>query len=161
VLRKRQSAYAPILYAGLVACAWKVGVVIHDHFPTQVFKYIAIGTAIAIIVAALVFVIRRVVAPRRDWLLKQYREAYRRHRCPVCSDPIQRGPLRHATWTRKGPIVPATLPDDTGAAGPYTCPSCGTLLYVECDSCQSLRHALLPFCESCGVEKEFAGASGS
>ena len=157
VLKKRESAYAPIVYAVLVASAWKVGSVIHEHFPREVFKYVAIGTAIVVVLVALVFLIRLVVAPRRDWLLKQYREAYRRHRCPVCSDPIQRGPLRHATWTRKGPVVPAPVHESSEPGEPYTCASCGTPLFAKCDNCQSVRHELLPFCESCGAEKKIDG----
>ena len=154
VLKKRESACAPIVYAVLVSSAWKVGSVIHEHFPKEVFKYVAIGTAIVVVLAALVFSIRLVVAPRRDWLLKQYREGYRRHRCPICSDPIQRGPLRHATWTRKGPVVPALVQETGEADEPYTCASCGTSLFVKCESCQSVRHELLPFCESCGAESK-------
>jgi predicted RNA-binding Zn-ribbon protein involved in translation (DUF1610 family) len=164
-LKGRTSPYRPLVYAAILATAWKVGVVMHAHFPARVFKYVAIGAGILTVVVALVKLIRTVVAPRRDWLLKQYREAYSRHRCPICSDPIQRGPLRLATWTRKGPALSGGAAAAVAVAGateaaqePYVCPACGTRLFERCESCSHTRHSLLPYCESCGAEKEFEEA---
>lgn len=161
-IRKRTSPYRPIVHAALVATSWKVGVVMHDHFPAEFFRYIAIAAGILIVLAGLVSLIRRVASPRPDWLLKQYREAYRQHRCPVCSDPIQRGPLRHARWTRKGPV--GALPGSAGASAepekPYTCPACGARLFEECERCHATRHSMLPYCEACGGEKAAPASAG-
>jgi len=159
--RKRGSAFRPVYLAALIATFWRVGVVMFDHFPRDFFKYIAIGTTIVLVLAFLVRVLRRVVAPGAAALLKRYREAYNSHHCPICTYPIARGPFRHAIWTRKGPIAlgNTTVPTDLVSETPYACPACGTTLFETCESCSKPRHSLLPFCESCGHEKPNAVAS--
>jgi len=159
--RWRETPYRPLLYAALAAASWKIGVVMHQHAPARFFKYVAITAGIAIVLAFLVRLIRLLVAPRRDWLLKQYREAYKQHRCPMCGDPIRRGPLRHAAWGRKGPHFPPGAVETAGPEGPYTCPACGSPLFVACESCSVIRHALLPFCEACGAERPLGAEAGS
>ncbi len=156
--RHRGSAYRSILLAALAATFWKVGGVMFDHFPREYFKYIAIVAAIVIVLAFLVWLLRKAARPGRDLLLTRYREAYRGHVCPVCAYPIARGPLRFAVWTRKGPrsggngneVLSA---QDAAADAPYACPSCGTSLFSTCGNCSSLRHTLLPYCEHCGDER--------
>ena len=160
VLARRESPYRVIWLALLVAAAWRVMLVIHEHFPSEVFKYIAIGTGLALVLAALVVLIRRLVRPPREVVLSQHREAYRRHLCPICAEPILRGPLRWARWSRKGPVrvvaAPEALPGAPHAENgrPYVCPSCGTTLFEPCERCGATRHSLLPFCEACGKESE-------
>jgi hypothetical protein len=153
VLRHRQKLYAAIFYAWFVACFLRVAAVMHEYLPGRWFRHIAVAAAIAVVIALLVQVVKLVAAPRRDLLLRRYREAYGRHRCPVCAYQIARGPLKHAMWTAKGPARAAS---DAGedADAPYTCPSCGTGLYHECSECESVRHTLLPYCDSCGAERE-------
>jgi hypothetical protein len=110
--------------------------------------------------------IRQVVRPKSDWLVRQYREAYERFLCPVCEYPIRRGPLKYLFWTRrtakKLPVVQLADADDK-PDGPYTCPICATKLFEECPSCHAQRHALLPACEHCGATKpiEEIAAAGS
>lgn len=161
VLVKRQSAYRVVFISLLLAAAWRVAVVIHEHFPTRVFNYIATATGIVLVIAAIVVLVRRALTPAPELLLRQNREAYRRHLCPVCSEPILRGPLRWARWSRNGPKDPALRPEYAVAAGvagaadrPYVCPSCGTTLFSPCEVCGATRHTLLPYCESCGNERE-------
>jgi predicted RNA-binding Zn-ribbon protein involved in translation (DUF1610 family) len=155
--RHRTSAYRSILLAALVASFWKVGQVMFDHFPREFFKYIAIVAAIAIVLAFLIWMLRKAARPNRALILDRYREAYRAHLCPVCAYPIARGPLRFALWTRRGPRA-STVNGETPAEGdgaaraPYACPSCGTTLFAGCRSCGEQRHTLLPFCEHCGDE---------
>ncbi|MHC5209716.1 MAG: hypothetical protein ACYTG2_03255 [Planctomycetota bacterium] len=156
--RYRASAYRSILLALLLASFWKVGRVMFDHFPREFFKYIAIVAAIAIVLAFLIWMLRKAARPSRALLLDRYREAYRMHMCPVCAYPIARGPLRFALWTRRGPKA-ATVDSEAGgdvdraARRPYACPSCGTTLFSGCKACGEQRHALLPFCEHCGDEE--------
>ncbi len=146
--RYRSSPYRPLLMASLLACSWWLAMVTHDHFPSELFKYLAIGTGIAMVVFALTRLISNMAAPQLDLVLQRYREAYQRHRCPICDDPILRGPFKNAVWTRKGPILPTGVVG--GADRPYTCPSCGTGLFEKCGACDTVRHALLPFCDGCG-----------
>jgi predicted RNA-binding Zn-ribbon protein involved in translation (DUF1610 family) len=170
VYKKRGTAWMPLAWPLLVAAFWRVGMVMHAHFPREYFKYIAIAAAIAIVVAFLVYLIRTITAPKPDWLIRQYREAYGKFVCPICSHPIMRGPLKFAVWGRKGPknaaLIPAGAPvagaasSGAGAASsaaegnePYICPSCGEKLYEKCSNCGNVRHALLPYCEHCGNEK--------
>ena len=156
--RNRTSPFRSIYLALLAATFWKLGQVMFEHFPREYFKYIAITAAIAIVLGFLLWMLRKAARPGRDLLLTRYREAYRAHVCPVCAYPIARGPLRFAVWTRKGPR-PASGDhgaSDDGEGAPYACPSCGTSLFAPCTSCQSMRHALLPFCEHCGDERSDA-----
>ena len=115
-----------------------------------------VAAAIVVVIGILHFLIRRIANPGREWLINQYREAYQKHQCPVCCYPIERGAFRQALWTSKGPkaVFAATVAEnaDSRKETPYTCPSCGTVLFNECDSCHRIRHSLLPYCEHCGQE---------
>lgn len=161
-MKNRTSPYRPILIAAFLAAFAHTALVMHEYFPNRYFKYIALAAVTAIVLAFLVRLIRTVARPKTEWLLKQYREAYNMHRCPMCSYRIARGPLKFMIWTRKGPTsagrgVGAGAAEAPGEdAGPYSCPSCGEQLYEKCDSCGDVRHSLLPFCEGCGAEKAFA-----
>jgi predicted RNA-binding Zn-ribbon protein involved in translation (DUF1610 family) len=127
--RRRDSAMKPIFTALLIAAFWHLGVIANDHFPEVVFKYIAIAVGITIVLAALVHLLRRASQPRDLDLLKLRREAYANHICSCCAFPIR----RH---------------EDSN----YICPSCGTQLFGSCNSCQTTRHSLLPYCGNCGTE---------
>jgi hypothetical protein len=153
--RGRKSMYRPILLAILLAGAWHIIEVIHEYFPTELFKYIAIAAAIAVTLGFLAHLLRVAVHPRVEDRLKRAREAYNQRRCAVCGFPIRRGPWRHAVWTGKGPKIAMALAAETNepADKPYHCPSCGTQLYEACDQCGATRHSLLPVCESCGAHK--------
>ncbi len=148
---RRTGPYAPIVYAFGGAVLLKVGLVMHEYFPSRYFKYILIVAAIAIVLQVLVYLIRTVAFPKKDWLLKQYREAYETFLCPVCSYPIRRGPLKYMVWTRRS-IKKMTVPPIESASGdePYTCPICSTSLYRECESCHATRPTWLPSCPRCG-----------
>lgn len=159
VVKKRASVYAPIFMSLLVAAFWRVGAVMNEHLPSEWFRYIAIAAGIAVVVFFLVQLIRTAASPKLDWLLKQYRAAYNRRRCPICAHPILRGPLRHAIWTGKGPKGLVAIPreGEDAADEAYRCPSCGEPLFEKCESCEAVRHSLLPYCEHCGAEKPIAG----
>jgi len=157
--RNRQSPYRSILLAALAATFWKVGRVMFDEFPREVFKYIAIVAAITIVLAFLMWLLRKAARPDKKLLVTRYREAYSSHVCPICAHPVARGPLRFAVWTRKGPVLAgkgaATLTGgEQTARTPYSCPSCGTTLFHACESCGASRHTLLPYCEGCGTESD-------
>lgn len=153
-VRHRNSLYAPLIYAASAALLVKLFMIIHDYFPSQYFKYILILVLIFVVLRALVQALRRTVAPKIDFLLKQYRQAYARFLCPVCEYPIQRGPLKYNFWNRNNVqrfAMPTTLPTTEEK---YTCPACGTGLFQECSVCHTIRHELLPFCKTCGDIKE-------
>ncbi len=152
-LKRRNSGFAPIIYATGIAVLWQTIMVIHQHFPTRHFKYIAVGALIAAVVWMLVALLRMLRAPKRDWLLRQYREAYERFLCPTCEYPIHRGPRKDLFWTRKTVkklIVPTLAEGAKDEA--YTCPACGSHLFEECNGCHAIRHSMLPYCEKCGME---------
>lgn len=153
-LKGRGGTYAPLVYALGVAVALKIALVMHEYFPSRYFKYVLILVCLAVVLRILVSLLRMLAFPKRDWLLKQYREAYEAFLCPVCDYPIRRGPLKYLFWTRrtirKRPIPQLSAPP---AEEPYTCPMCRTRLFEECPSCHAIRHSLLPACEKCGAEK--------
>jgi hypothetical protein len=153
-LKFRGGTYAPLAYAFGVAVLIKVGMVMHEHFPSQYFKYLLILATLAIVIRILVHLLRMVAFPRKDWLLKRYLEAYEVFLCPICSYPIRRGPLRYAFWTRR--TIKKMRPRSTGENDReeiYTCPTCSTQLYEKCSKCGEVRHSLLPSCHTCGDTK--------
>lgn len=147
----RSSPYWPLVLAVFLASFIKMAMVAHEYFPSRYFKYIALLVLIGIVVRFMIYLIRMIVAPKRDLLIRQYQQHYDKCICPVCSKPIRTGPLRFIGGLPKKASLPA------GAAGQqevYTCPSCGTGLYGKCDACGGIRHTLLPYCEHCGTEKK-------
>ncbi len=150
--KKRTGTYWPVVYAAFIAVFVKISLVVHEYFPRKYFKYIALLVIIAIVLRLLVYLIKMIVSPKKDWILKQYQEAYDKNVCPICSKPVRIGPLRYAVGRKRKSFILA----GQGAQAPeqqiYTCPSCGTQLYEKCDKCRDIRHSLLPFCEHCGSE---------
>jgi hypothetical protein len=161
LLYQRSSIYFPLFLAFGGASLVKVGLVVHEYFPSRYLKYILLLALLGVVARLLVHFIKTAAYPKIDWLLRQYREAYERFMCPVCEYPIRTGPRRFLYWTRR--TVHKILPrgDASGKEEPYACPSCGALLFEECPACRRIRHALMGYCEHCGAEKEMAGAAGN
>lgn len=154
IIKKRSSIYFPLFLAFGAATLLKITLVVHEYFPTKYFKYILIGGLLIVVARLLIYFIRTIAFPKTQWLVKQYREAYERFLCPVCEYPIRIGPRRFLFWTRRTVnkiVVPGdhAVPEET-----YTCPACGSVLFEKCPSCHKVRHAMLPNCSHCGVEKE-------
>jgi hypothetical protein len=153
VMRMGASVYRPIVFPLLPAALLLTGMVMHEHFPSRLFKYVAIVAGIAVVIILLYRLIRLAVAPRGDWLVSRYREAYQRGQCPVCALPM-------ADVARRGGITVGAdgslrlTPSDAGPAEPYSCAACGTRLFEICPQCQHVRHALLPYCTACGARAE-------
>lgn len=157
-VKHRSGPYAPIIYAFGAAVMLKVGLVMHQYFPSRYFKYVLILSAIGIVLRILIYLLRMMAFPKTDWLLKQYREAYEAFLCPTCSYPIRRGPLKYMSWTRRTiRKMPAQLGSTNDADEPYTCPMCSTRLYEECENCRAVRPSLLPSCQKCGQVRTVAG----
>jgi hypothetical protein len=154
LIRRRGSLYFPLVLAFAVATLLKVGLVIHEYFPSRYFKYVLIFALLGVVARLLIYLIRMVAFPKFAWLMRQYREAYERFLCPMCEYPIRTGPRRFLYWTRR--TVHKILPQsDAGdAPEPYTCPSCGMVLFEECPACHKIRHSLLGHCQHCGAKKE-------
>ncbi|MGD9782882.1 MAG: hypothetical protein AB7V14_12160 [Kiritimatiellia bacterium] len=156
LVRKRDSMYRLIFASTAVALGLKTVLVIHERFPTRHFKYVVTACLLALVGGGFVWLIRRLVRPKLDLLLKQYRQAYEHYLCPVCEYPIRRGPRQHLYWTRRTVHKVALAPTDGRAAEadqPYVCPTCGTALFEKCASCGAIRHSLLPACQACGATK--------
>ncbi len=129
VARRRGSLYRPLHLAVLLAATWQLGAVIHQHFPAEFFKYLALAAGLAVTVAFLVALLRNASRPSGAVLLKRNREGYRKAECPQCAFPIAGGP----------------------ESGPGTCPACGLDLFHPCAACGATRHSQLPHCLSCGA----------
>lgn len=150
-MKYRTSAYWPMAWAAFLAAFIKIALVAHEYFPTRYFKYIAWVVVTAIVVRILIYLIRMIVAPKKDLLIRQYQEHYDKCICPVCSKPIRTGPLRYIGALGKKNRALVGQPQ-AAQQEPYACPSCGTKLYDKCISCGGIRHMLLPYCEHCGAE---------
>ncbi len=154
LVRWRGVIYFPLILAFGGATLVKTVSVIHKYFPARYFKYIITLGLLAVVAQLLIYLIKMIAYPKIAWLAKQYREAYERFLCPICEYPIRTGPRKYLYWTRR--TVHKILPQGDPASSeiPYTCPSCGTVLYEICDQCQKIRHSLLAHCEHCGAKKE-------
>jgi len=148
-MKKRGTTYAPMVYAGFIAAFITITIVVHEYFPSKYFKYIAIIVVLGIVTKILTSLLKKIIAPKKDWLIKQYQESYDKFVCPVCTKPIKVGPLRYVLKQKKAFMAQQ---EQDEKQQPYTCPSCGTGLYGECSSCGKIRHLLLPYCEHCGQE---------
>lgn len=151
VKNKKGTVYAPLYYAAFIAVLARTLMVMHQYFPREFFKYLILGAAIIVVVMLLVHLIRMAASPKREWLLKRYKEAYRKRQCPVCSMAIESGSVKFIPKPSR--FAPVNAVHDTKIEA-YTCPACGTTLFEPCEKCGVIRHSLLPHCESCGVEKE-------
>lgn len=156
IVKKRASIYFPLYLAFGAATLVKVGLVVHEYFPSKAFKYILIGVLLLVVTRLLIYFIRAIAFPKTQWLAKQYREAYERFLCPVCEYPIRTGPRRFLFWTRRTVNKMVVPTDRNEQQEAYTCPSCGSPLFAECPSCHNIRHVMLPHCVHCGAEKELA-----
>jgi len=151
-MKYRTSAYWSLVWAGFIATFIKIALVVHEYFPAEYFKYIALLVIIAIMLRILIYLIRLIVAPKKDLLIKQYQQHYDKYICPICSKPIRTGPLRFIGGLgKKAQVLAGQSVNITQQV--YTCPSCGEELYGKCDKCGNIRHTLLPYCEHCGAEK--------
>lgn len=150
-MKFRASAYWSIIWAVFIAAFLKIALVVHKYFPTEYFKYIALLVIIGIVLRILIYLIRLIVAPKKDLLIKQYQQHYDKCICPICSKPIRSGPLRFIGDLGKKVLVLGTQPENATQQA-YSCPSCGEKLYSNCEKCGNTRHTLLPYCEHCGVK---------
>jgi len=152
--KKRSGTYQPIVYAAFIAVFIRISLIVHEYFPRKYFKYIALLVVIGIVLKLIVYLLKRIISPKKDLMVKQYREAYDKGVCPICGKPIRIGPLRYAVGgTRHKGLVLLGQGAEAVKQEVYTCPSCGTELYGKCDKCKDICHSLLPFCEHCGNEK--------
>lgn len=151
-MKYRAGAYWPLVWSTFIASFIKTALVVHEYFSKPYFKYVALAVVIAIVLRLLVYLIKLIVAPKKDLLIKQYQQFYDKHVCPICTKPIKAGPLRYAGWKKKTTVI-APQGTEIDKQSAYTCPSCGTNLYDKCEKCGNIRHTLLPYCEHCGSEK--------
>ena len=91
--KKRSGAYGPIVYAAFIAVFVKMSLIVHEYFPRKYFKYIALLVVIGIVLKLLIYLLKRILSPKKDWLRKQYQEAYDRSICPICGKPVRINPL--------------------------------------------------------------------
>ncbi|RMH11714.1 MAG: hypothetical protein D6698_16005 [Gammaproteobacteria bacterium] len=154
-LKLRSSVYAVIAYALGTAVVIRVGLVMHEYFPADFFKYILIGACLLVVLRVLFYLIGMLAKPQREWLLKQYREAYETFTCPACTFPIRRGPMKFVYWNRRSAkrLTSNQLASSETYDEPYTCPACATRVYEKCEKCDSTRPSMLPACPNCGVVK--------
>ncbi len=163
-VRLRSSRYFEPVLAFAIAVLIKIGFVMHEHFPARIFRYLLVVSSLIVVMKVLQSFIKGLNNPKGPWLLKQYRDAYERFLCPVCEFPIRRGPLRFRYWTRRSikKLIlarPSASEQDQDPA--YTCPACGTELFITCHSCGMTRHAMLPFCDHCGSQDHPQATAGS
>jgi predicted RNA-binding Zn-ribbon protein involved in translation (DUF1610 family) len=115
---------------------------------------------LAIVLRILAYLIKMVVSPKKHLLIRQYQENYDKYLCPVCSKPIRSGPLRYLGGLKKKQILLPLWKAENCLQEPYTCPSCGTNLYGQCEKCGGIRHMLLPHCEHCGADRGIQPPNG-
>lgn len=151
--RRRKHMYSKILAALAAASFVRMVQVAHRFFPAFYFKYLALFALIVASVCLVVYLVRQIAQPRKDLVMKKFKEGYERFVCPVCEFPMRFGPIRFGTFKR-GRTFTGVAPSmgECFVEEAYTCPSCGTSLFEECASCGQIRHSLLEYCNHCGTE---------
>jgi hypothetical protein len=148
-----KSVYRPMILAAGIAIFFKIAIVMHDYFPSNLFKYLLILALIYVIAQVLISKLRMISAPNPPWLEGQYREAYQKNQCPVCEFSIKPGISKFFSSEEKN-YTPLSDHSYLDQVDNYTCPSCGKLLFEQCTQCSHLRYSLLGYCDFCGVKKE-------
>lgn len=148
----RTGFYGPLVWAIFWAVFVKLALIVHDYFPKQYFKYIALAVILAIVVRLLVYLLKGLAKPRLAALLRQRRQSYSRSQCPICGTHLLSAQARR-TESLSWRSVVAADGQDASAESAYYCPDCGTALFGTCGPCGRIRHLLLPFCRHCGAEK--------
>lgn len=150
--RYKETIYKNMILAVTIAVLLKIAQVMHEHFPSRFFKYILIIVLLYLVIRALISMLRSIESPKKDWLLKQYKEAYQKLLCPECQYPIQPGIMKFFT-PRSQSLEKAMDSTYLQKIDQYSCPSCGTHLFEPCVVCQQTRYSLLKYCDHCGAEK--------
>ncbi len=94
-----------------IAVLLKVGLVMHEYFPSRYFKYVLILACLAVVVRALASLLADDRHPRSDWLLKQTARPMKTFSARSVDYPIRRGPLKYLSWTRRS-VRRVTVPAD-------------------------------------------------
>ena len=152
--RKKNSSFFQIYLAFFISVVLHLCLASHRYFPSQYFKYLALGACIIIILGLMYYLIKLITKPKPNYLQFQYRQAYERFLCPICEYPIRIGALRYLYWNRRSAerclssvrsqcaVEPLTEP--------YICPSCGTELYHKCPHCEKDNVEDAVYCAYCG-----------
>ena len=148
----RTGFYGPLIWATFWAVFIKLAFIVHDYFPREYFKYIALAVILAIVVRLLVYLMTGLTKPRPSALMKQRRQSYGRCECPVCGTRLLSAEVRWTESLSTRAAMAAGGPE-VSAESAYHCPGCGTALDGPCGPCGRIRHLLLPFCRHCGAEK--------
>lgn len=148
----RKGPYNVMIIAVGVAVFLKISMVMHDYFPSYIFKYALILALIYMTARALVSKLRMIESPNHPWLMKQYSEAYQKNTCPMCQFVFKPGISKFFSMENKKTI---STPDYQylNTIDAYTCPCCGQMLFEKCSSCSHLRYSLLSYCDTCGTQK--------
>ncbi len=151
-LRKRSGLYAPLIYASFLTIFVKLAMIVHEYFPKEYFKYIALAVILGIVIRLLVYLLHGLAKPRISVVLRQRRQSYQKAACPICSTPILSVTTGLAESIRNRGKLMERQGGNEPAESSYSCPSCGTTLFGACSQCGRIRHLLLPFCRYCGNE---------
>lgn len=152
-IQYRKTVYISMVITIGVAVFFKITMVMHDYFPSYLFKYILVLFLIYFTGKVLIAKLKLVSSPNRLWLDKQYSEAYQKGKCPLCEFSIKPS-IAKFVITEKGTTVPFLNYQYLDKVKAYTCPCCGEQLFEECSHCTHLRYSLLTYCDSCGVRKK-------
>ena len=149
----RESPYKPIIISVGIAVFAKIAMVMHDYFPSYLFKYLLILALIYCTARILIAKLRLIASPNRPWLEKQYSEAYQKNHCPICQFPIKPSISKFFITDNKKTVSTPNY-HYLDAVKEYTCPCCGKLLFGACSKCSHLKYSLLTYCDSCGTKEE-------
>lgn len=147
----RHTLYKPMIMAAGIAVFFKISVVMHQYFPSYLFKYLLILALIYITTVVLISKLRMLAAPKPNWLQKQYREAYQKMECPICQCAIK--PSISKLFMTNNKYNSSTSDYHyLNEVDAYICPNCGVRLFDTCPNCSKLKYSLLSYCDCCGIK---------
>ncbi len=149
VRKYKKSPYKTMFITAGIAVFVKISMVMHNYFPSYLFKYLLISALIYCTAKLLVTKLRLLAAPNRPWIEQQNSEAYQKNQCPQCQFPIRPSIAKFFCNEAKNTLFTSDSHYLESVEG-YTCPCCGQLLFNKCSSCSHLKYSLLSYCDSCG-----------
>lgn len=146
--RAKNDLYKPLWVAITIALFSKAVVVMHEYFPSYLFRYLLVLVLIFVTGRFLIARLKLATTAHNPWLQKQYREAYQKNHCPSCQFAIKPGTSGKFLFSEQLTNTPCL--EEISAINQYTCPACGERLFAPCTKCGQIRYSLLPYCDHCG-----------
>lgn len=149
--RKRESRYAALVWAYLLAAAYIFMRAAYEYIPT--FHWYGIRLfGVAILVILIVMTVRYFHRTSDERLLAEIKAHLLKKLCPNCKYPFidsQSRYLVNGLGRLRGMKIGGPVEVVEPTRGSVFCRSCGLSIVDQCGGCREFKYALLPYCPRC------------